>query len=89
MPLKNSQKPDRVSDWIVIPATAAIAGAVWFGIFSLSMPDAAVIGWLLPIFVIFIVAQRIGGTKNYGSSVRVGIALGAVVSYMLVRWLTL
>ena len=82
-----SAPSERVSDWIVIPTATAITTAVSLAIFSVSKSVEAGIGWLIALFVIFLVIQRIDRTKTYGSAIRVGMALGVGVSYVLVRWL--
>jgi len=76
----------RVSDWIVIPAVTAITTAISLTIFAVSKSVEVGIGWLIALFVIFLVVQRVDRTKPYGSSIRVGMALGVGVSYVLVRW---
>ena len=81
-----SLKSDRLSDWIVIPAAAAVTAVVSLGIFAVSFSLEAGIGWIIAVFVLFFVVQRIDRTKAYGSSIRVGMALGIGVSYIVVRF---
>ncbi len=82
-----SQSSDRLSDWLVIPATTAIIAAVSLGIFAISKSIEVGLGWLIAVFILFLIIQRIDRAKPCGSSIRVGMALGIGVSYVLVRWL--
>lgn len=86
MTLDESAHSERVSDWIVIPAAVAITTGISLAIFAVSKSVEVGIGWLVALFIIFLFVQRIDRTKRYGSSIRVGMALGVGVSYILVRW---
>jgi hypothetical protein len=86
MHTNESAHSERVSDWIVIPIAMAITTVVSLAIFSVSISVEAGIGWFIAVLVIFLVVQRIDRSRTYGSAIRVGMALGVGVSYVLVRW---
>lgn len=77
---------NRHSDRIVIPVATALTTAISLGIFAISFSLEAGIGWIIALFVILLIVQRIDRSRPYRSSIRVGMTLGVGVSYGIV-WL--
>ena len=65
---------------IAATSAPAIATAISLAILAVSKSVEIGFGWLIAIFVIFLVVQRVDRTNRYGSSVRVGMVLGVGVS---------
>ena len=71
----------------MILKVTAITTAVSLGIFGISKNFEVGLGWLISLFVLYFIVQRIDRSKPYGNSKRVGMMLGIGISLVVASWL--
>ena len=77
----------KLPDIIVIPGITTATIVASLGIFIFSKRIEVGLGWLITLLVVMLIIENIARTKPYGRSIRLGISLGVLGSWLLVAWL--